>query len=107
MDRGTWWATVHGVTKELDVIQRLNNNNPTWVLSFVWFPQIHEFSVCAFACETTSTEALSTLYLPAQAAPVQDSVSLSSAKVSLNCAPTDLPAHFSQSTYFIILLSFV
>ena len=27
MDRGGWWATVHGVTKELDVAQQLNNNN--------------------------------------------------------------------------------
>ena len=26
MDRGTWWATVHGVTKELDMTQHLNNN---------------------------------------------------------------------------------
>ena len=27
MDRGAWQATVHGVTKELDATQRLNNNN--------------------------------------------------------------------------------
>ena len=26
MDRGAWWATVHGVRKESDTIQRLNNN---------------------------------------------------------------------------------
>ena len=26
MDRGDWWATVHGVTKELDMTWRLNNN---------------------------------------------------------------------------------
>ena len=26
MDRGAWWATVHGVTKELDAIERLNAN---------------------------------------------------------------------------------
>ena len=25
MDRGAWWATVPGVTKELDVAERLNN----------------------------------------------------------------------------------
>ena len=24
MDRGAWWATVHGVTKELDVTERLS-----------------------------------------------------------------------------------
>ena len=26
MDRGAWWATVHGVTKESDVTEQLNNN---------------------------------------------------------------------------------
>ena len=25
-DRGAWWATVQGVTKELDMTQQLNNN---------------------------------------------------------------------------------
>ena len=25
LDRGTWWATVHGVTKELNMTQQLNN----------------------------------------------------------------------------------
>ena len=24
MDRGAWWATVHGVAKELDMTERLN-----------------------------------------------------------------------------------
>ena len=27
MDRGAWWATVHGVTKQLDMTWRLNSNN--------------------------------------------------------------------------------
>ena len=27
MDRGAWWATVHGVAKELDITWQLNNNN--------------------------------------------------------------------------------
>ena len=27
MDGGVWWATVHGVAKESDVIQRLKNNS--------------------------------------------------------------------------------
>ena len=27
MNRGVWWATVHGVTKELDMTRWLNNNN--------------------------------------------------------------------------------
>ena len=26
IDRGAWWATVHGVTKELDTTEQLNNN---------------------------------------------------------------------------------
>ena len=35
MDRGAWQATVHGVTKELGMTYRLNNNN----LSFYFLPQ--------------------------------------------------------------------
>ena len=27
MDRRAWWATVHGVAKELDTTKRLNNND--------------------------------------------------------------------------------
>ena len=27
MDRGAWWAIVHGFTKELDMTKQLNNNN--------------------------------------------------------------------------------
>ena len=27
MDRGAWWATIHGVTKESDKTGQLNNNN--------------------------------------------------------------------------------
>ena len=26
MDRGAWWARVHGVVKELDTTEQLNNN---------------------------------------------------------------------------------
>ena len=26
MDKGAWWATVHGVTKESDPTEQLNNN---------------------------------------------------------------------------------
>ena len=26
LDRGAWWATVHGVAKESDATQQLNNN---------------------------------------------------------------------------------
>ena len=27
MDRGAWWATVHGVTEESDMTERLNSND--------------------------------------------------------------------------------
>ena len=27
MDRGAWWAMVHGVAKELDMTSGVNNNN--------------------------------------------------------------------------------
>ena len=27
MDRGAWWAAAHGITKDSDTTQRLNNNN--------------------------------------------------------------------------------
>ena len=27
MDRGAWWATVHGIAKELDITQRLKHSN--------------------------------------------------------------------------------
>ena len=27
MDRGVWWATVHGAAKESDTNEQLNNNN--------------------------------------------------------------------------------
>ena len=26
-DRGAWWATVYGISKELDMTYQLNNNN--------------------------------------------------------------------------------
>ena len=32
MDRGAWWATVHGVSRESDVTELLNNNNKQMVL---------------------------------------------------------------------------
>ena len=30
MDRGAWWAKVHGVEKDLDTTMQLNNNNKWW-----------------------------------------------------------------------------
>ena len=33
MDRGAWWAVVHGVTIELDIIEQLNNNKPHMLIA--------------------------------------------------------------------------
>ena len=32
MDREAWWATVHGVVKELDTTEQLNNNSQAQVI---------------------------------------------------------------------------
>ena len=37
MDIGAWWATVHGVTKELDMTEWLNNNNNDYSRNFMNF----------------------------------------------------------------------
>ena len=34
MDRGAWWATVHGVTKESDTSKQLNNNKNDHVVTY-------------------------------------------------------------------------
>ena len=39
MDKGAWWATVNGVTKESDMTERLNNNNSSNLHSWVQRPQ--------------------------------------------------------------------
>ena len=36
MDGGAWWATVLGVTKELDTTERLNNKPDFIVGDFTW-----------------------------------------------------------------------
>ena len=42
MDRGAWQAAVHGVAKELDTTQQLNNNNI--------HIQIHKDVYCSIVC---------------------------------------------------------
>ena len=32
MERGAWWATVHGAVKELDTTEQLNNNSQAQVI---------------------------------------------------------------------------
>ena len=39
MDKEAWWATVHGVTKESDMTERLNNNNSSNLYYWVQRPQ--------------------------------------------------------------------
>ena len=48
MGRGAWWATVHGVTKESDMTEQLNNNNtatpahlPLLFLFLKWCVPLH------------------------------------------------------------------
>ena len=36
MDRGAWWATVHWVTKELNMAEWLNKNKKSLVLLALW-----------------------------------------------------------------------
>ena len=43
-DRGTWWAIVHGVTKELDMTQQLNNN----IFKFYWSVIFNAFKKQSF-----------------------------------------------------------
>ena len=46
MDRRAWWATVHGVTKELDTTEQLNNNNNLSVYLSTClpiYPSIYDF----------------------------------------------------------------
>ena len=52
MDRGVWWATIHGVAKESDMTKQLNNNsnkkaiNPTKSIntsrSGYWSPEFQK-----------------------------------------------------------------
>ena len=35
MDRGTWWAIVHGVTKELDMIEQVNNTRENKAILYI------------------------------------------------------------------------
>ena len=43
MDRGAWWATVHGVAKESDTPSQLNNNNNSNKGMTVWGRSIYCF----------------------------------------------------------------
>ena len=37
MDRGTWWATVHGVAKGQTRLKQLSTDAHTWSIELVWF----------------------------------------------------------------------
>ena len=42
MDRGGWWATVHGITEESDTTEQLNNNSSISKCSLQTFPHPEE-----------------------------------------------------------------
>ena len=37
MDRGAWWATVHGVAKELDLVTKQQNQHQEQEINFHYF----------------------------------------------------------------------
>src|SRR5574337_1270413 len=41
-DTGAWWTTLHGVAKELDTSEQLNNSNRlfTQIASILYFPEM-------------------------------------------------------------------
>ena len=46
MNRGDWWSIAHGVAKERDMTQQLNNNKNHWqdFFSFIWQHKIPGFA---------------------------------------------------------------
>ena len=42
MDRGGWWATVHGIAEESDMTEQLNNNSLISKCSLQTFPHPEE-----------------------------------------------------------------
>ena len=40
--RGAWWATLHGVTKDLDITKRLNSSSSCFIMTLP-LPQIYVF----------------------------------------------------------------
>ena len=40
MDRGTWWVTVHGVTKSLDMIEALTHTHKSLTVSLPYYPAL-------------------------------------------------------------------
>ena len=56
MDRGAWWATVHGVSKELNMIERLSIAPCSIHHDFFFF-------ACMHACNYYTAEQFPVLYL--------------------------------------------
>ena len=42
MDRGSWWAALHGVAKDLDTTKRLNSSSSCFIMTLP-LPQIYVF----------------------------------------------------------------
>ena len=45
MDRGAWWATIHGIAKGLDKAEQLNNNNDWSILKLCYFSKGDEHAL--------------------------------------------------------------
>ena len=48
MDRGAWWARVHGVAKELDMTKQLSNNNHLLHWHIFLISSQDGFNFCSF-----------------------------------------------------------
>ena len=71
MNRGAWWATVHGITKESDKAQQLNNSNkdllvPSYSLVFGCLVVLLSlsFTLAAFLCQLMLFHSNMLLFLP-------------------------------------------
>ena len=53
MDRGAWWATVHGVTKSRTRLQRLSMHTCTFIIS-VHFLTTHRYPCAVLCCAVLS-----------------------------------------------------
>ena len=59
MDRGAWWAIVHGVAKEWDITWQLNNNNNNLIR--VWFCKYYHWNKCKSEHSTLRLKSLQCL----------------------------------------------
>ena len=60
MDRGALWATVHGVTRESDMTEQLNNNKKLYLLQYSFCSTFWGFFFCFFFFSCKSCGILAT-----------------------------------------------